>query len=188
MPSLPGADPAHLRGESWPGRRTCCGSTRFNFEAHAGRDPTSGQPRWACCSTRTALRSALSLGRRPGCGPARRASTPPAPRACLQRETVTGVTPTSLATPRTPLPSCNKLAPIIRRIPSASAPPFVLMAQIISTRRYCRSTSVNNRPNGWSQSCEAAGSSLPAAAEEIVRQGKSIRHEELWQALKWPSG
>jgi hypothetical protein len=62
------------------------------------------------------------------------------------------------------------------------------MVQNTSAHRYHHNTSANNRPNGWSQSCEAARSSLPAAAEEIVRQGKSIRHEELWQALEWPSG
>jgi hypothetical protein len=53
--------------------------------------------------------------------------------SCLQRETVAGATPTSLATSRTPLPGCNNLAPIIRRISSASALPFVLMAQNIYT-------------------------------------------------------
>jgi len=108
--------------------------------------------------------------------------------SCLQCETAAGATPTSLATSRTPLPCPDNLAPIIRRISSASAPAFVLMVQNTSTHRYHHNTSANNRPNGWSQSCEAARSSLPAAAEEIVRQGKSIRHEELWQALEWPSG
>ena len=64
--------------------------------------------------------------------------------SCLQRETAAGATPTRRSTPRTPLPCRNNLAPIIRRISSASALPLVVMVQITSTHHYYRNTTVNS--------------------------------------------
>ena len=64
--------------------------------------------------------------------------------SCLQCETAAGATPTRRSTPRTPLPCRNNLAPIIRRISSASALPLVVMVQITSTHHYYRNTTVNS--------------------------------------------
>ena len=184
MPSLPRADPARPRRGSRPGSRYLLRFDRVQLRS-ACRQPLHFKPvRMGLLQHSYRLAIGAQLGQPSRTRPGSQGLHP----SCLQCETAARATPSRRATSRIPLPCRNNLAPIIRRISSASAPAFVLMVQNTSTHRYHHNTSANNRPNGWSQSCEAARSSLPAAAEEIVRQGKSIRHEELWQALEWPSG
>jgi len=104
-------------------------ATRSRVHKSVAKPATSGPCRKS--ATSASFCSGESAAGRPGWRLAFSASSPPSFRASFHRSTDVGVTPTSRATSRTPLPCWSKVPPIIRRASNASALPFGLIGLII---------------------------------------------------------